>query len=74
MGLYTLLAVVIFAYKGLVDWRTGLLFAAGQTVGGYLTAHYASRYPQANKWAYYVLLGVVVLAIGQLFDLPALFR
>ncbi len=70
VGLYTLLAIVIFAYQGLIDWKIGLLFAVGQTIGGYLTAHYASRYPQANKWAYYVLVAVVILAIAGLFDLP----
>lgn len=73
VGLYTLLAIGLFAYRGLIDWRVGLLFAVGQTIGGYLTAHYASRYPQANKWAYYVLVGVVLLAIAGLFDLPQRF-
>lgn len=69
VGLYTLLAVLIFAWRGLIDWKIALIFAAGQTVGGYLTAHYASRYPQANRWAYYVLVAVVLLAIATLFDL-----
>jgi uncharacterized membrane protein YfcA len=67
VGLYTLLAILIFASQGLVDWRIGLVFATGQTLGGFLTAHYASRFPQANRWAYYVLVGVVVVAIVQLF-------
>jgi len=74
VGLYTLLAVLIFAYKGLIDWKIGLLFAVGQTAGGYFTAHYASRYPQANVWAYRVLVIVVILAILRLFDVSAIFR
>lgn len=74
VGLYTLLAIIIFAYKGLIDWKIGLLFAVGQTAGGYLTAHYASRYPQANVWAYRILIVVVILAILRLFDFSAIFR
>ncbi len=69
VGLYTLLAIIIFQARGLIDWKIALIFAVGQTIGGYLTAHYASRYPQANKWAYRVLVVVVVLAIVRLFDL-----
>ena len=69
VGLYTLLAIFIFQAKGLIDWKIALIFAVGQTIGGYLTAHYASRYPQANKWAYRVLVVVVILAIVRLFDL-----
>lgn len=72
VGLYTLLALFIFAYRGLIDWWIGLIFAIGQTAGGYLTAHYASRYPQANVWAYRVLVVVVILAVVSLFDLNEL--
>jgi hypothetical protein len=42
--------------------------AIGQTIGGYLTAQYASRYPQANVWAYRVLVVMIVVACIMLFD------
>ena len=70
VGAYTLLAIIIFAWQGLVDWKIGLIFALGQTAGGYLTAHYASLYPRANVWAHRLLVAVVILAIVKLFDLP----
>jgi len=72
VGIYTLLAVLIFHWRGLIDWPLGLLMAVGQTTGGYLTAHYASRWPHANLWAYRILVAVVLLAILRLFDIPAL--
>lgn len=71
-GIYTGIAVVIFAWQGLIDWQLGLLMAIGQTLGGYLTARFASQYPSANLWAYRLLVLVVVLALVSLFDLPAI--
>ncbi len=73
VGAYTLLAVLIFSWRGLIDWEIGLIMALGQTAGGYLTAHYASKYPQANVWAHRLLIVVVILAIIKLFDLHTLF-
>ena len=72
VGLYTAIAVVIFAWQGMIDWKIGLLMAVGQTAGGYLTARFAATDPRAGKWAYWILVVVVVLAIGKLFELPEL--
>ncbi len=63
VAIYTLVVLAIFQYQGLVNWKAGLLVAIGQTLGGYLTAKYASQSPNANKWAYYVLLVIVVTVI-----------
>lgn len=68
VGIYTLLAIIIFQWQGLIDWRIGLLMAIGQTAGGYLTALYAARSPEANKWAHRVLVAVVILSILKMFD------
>ncbi|MEN0003012.1 MAG: sulfite exporter TauE/SafE family protein [Bacteroidota bacterium] len=72
VGLYTIVVLAIFAWQGLVDWRIGGIMAIGQTTGGYLTAHYASRFPQANLWAHRVLVVVVIGAILKLFDVHTL--
>jgi len=69
VAIYTLLALAIFQYRGLIDWQLGLLMAVGQTAGGYFTAHYASKYPGANVWAHRILVAVVILALVKLFDL-----
>lgn len=73
VGAYTILALTIFQWRGLIDWKIGLIMAIGQTFGGYFTAHYASKYEQANLWAHRVLVAVVILAIIKLFDLHLLF-
>lgn len=69
VGLYTLVVIVIFHLNGLIDWKFGLLMAIGQTAGGWLTAHYASNSSAANKWAYRLLVAIVLLAVFKLFDL-----
>lgn len=72
VGVIQLAAIAIFWYKGLIDWRIGAILAAGQAVGGYFAAHYASRLPGANVWAYRLLVVVVLLSLAKLFDVPGL--
>lgn len=69
VALYTIVVVIIFQYKGLIDWKYGLILAIGQTVAGWYTAVYASRYKNADRWAYRLLVVVVILAIVMMFDL-----
>jgi len=64
---YTLVLIFIFNYKGLVDWRTGMYFAAGQGAGGYLAAHLASIYKKADVWIYRLLIVVVLVVILKSF-------
>lgn len=66
---YTILAVAIFHYKGLIDWYLGGILAIGQTLGGWLTANYASQYKEAGIWAYRLLVLVVIWAILKLFNI-----
>ena len=67
--IYTLLAVGIYQWHGLIDWPIGLLMGAGQFAGGWVTAHYASKYPQANVWAYWLLVIIIVLSLLSMFGL-----
>ena len=73
ISIYTLLAIAIFQYKGLIDWKIGLIMALGQTVGGYYTAIFAARYKHANIWAHRVLVVVVILALVKMLNLHLLF-
>ncbi len=68
VAVYTILVLAIFQYKGLIDWHLGLLMAIGQTIGGWLTASYASKYEGAGIWAYRLLVFVVILAVLKLFN------
>ena len=70
--IYTLLVIVIFQYKGLIDWKMGCLMAIGQTAGGWLTAIYGSKYENANVWAHRLLVVIVLAAIVKLFGLHVL--
>lgn len=63
VAIYTIVAVAIFHFNGLINWQAGMLIAISQSIGGYLTAKYASQSPNANKWAYYVLVAIVLIVI-----------
>lgn len=69
IALYTLVLIFIFNYKGLVDWKIGLTFALGQGAGGYLAAHYASKYPKADVWIYRILIITVLVVILKSFGI-----
>ncbi|MBP6185041.1 MAG: sulfite exporter TauE/SafE family protein [Saprospiraceae bacterium] len=69
VAIFTLVIIFVFQWRGLIDWRIGLVLALGQAVGGYLTAKYASRYPAARVWAYRLLVVVVIGSIIKIFFL-----
>jgi hypothetical protein len=46
-----------------------LIFALGQTIGGYYAARFATSHPAANLWAYRLLVLIVIVAVGQLFGI-----
>lgn len=64
---YTLVAVLIFAYYGWIDWWAGGTLALGQTIGGYLGAFFATRYQNANIWVYRLLIVCVIWALVRMF-------
>jgi len=64
---YTIFVLAYFHYKGMVDWKAGALLAIGQTLGGYLTANYASKYKGAEVWAYRLLIVIIILVIFKMF-------
>lgn len=72
VGAYTILAILIFEWQGLIDWKIGMIMAVGQTIGGYFTALYAARYEKANIWAHRILIIVVVGAILKMFNVHRL--
>ena len=68
VGIFTLLAVAIFAFSGQVVWLIGLVMGVGQFLGGWFSAHYASRVPSASKIAYSILVLAVFLSVLKLFE------
>lgn len=69
VGAFTLLAVVIFSFAGLVVWSIGLVMGVGQFLGGWFSSHYVSKVPAASKVAYYVLVVAVMLSLLKLFNI-----
>jgi uncharacterized membrane protein YfcA len=65
---YAFVVMAIFHYKGLIHWKYGLMMAVGQSIGGYFTAEFASKYKSANVWAYRLLIVAVFIAILKLFN------
>jgi uncharacterized membrane protein YfcA len=69
VGLYTIIVILIFQWQGLIDWKIGILMAVGQTLGGYVTAVFASRNANANRWAHRVLVVVIIASIIKMYNL-----
>lgn len=67
IAVYTLVALGVFAWQGLIHWPFGLVLGLGQMVGGFVTAKFAAHSPVAGKVAYYLLILCVILAILRVF-------
>ena len=68
IALLTILAVIIFALSGKIVWSIGIVMGVAQFLGGWMSAHFASRVPGASKIAYYVLIAAVLLSLLKLFN------
>jgi len=67
VAIFTILMVALFQYRGFIEWPIGLLMGVGQFIGGWYTAKLASRHPNAEKWAYGLLVIIVVGSLLSLF-------
>ncbi len=67
IGVYTLIVLSIFAYRGLIDYKAGALMAVAQASGGFMAARFASHSKNANIWAYRMLIFVIILALIKTF-------
>lgn len=68
VAVFTILAVIIFAIADQIIWTIGLVMGVAQFLGGWFSAHYASKMPGASMIAYYVLIIAVLLSLLKLFD------
>jgi hypothetical protein len=68
VGIYTVPAILFFAFDGKVHWLYGSTIGIGQLAGGLLTARFAVKFPKINTYAYYALLVAVGLSLLSLFD------
>ena len=67
VAILTTVALAVFAWKGMVDWKVGGLVAIGQGAGGWAGGYFGSKYASANIWAYRILVFVVIGVLIKLF-------
>ena len=63
VAIFTIPALAIFMYKGLIVWLPGILIAIGQSIGAYLAARFAMDHPKANIYVRYLLIVVTIAGI-----------
>jgi len=64
VGIYTFVALVIFAARGQIVWAAGLLLAAGNAVGGWSGSHFAVKKGEKVIWLMlYVVLAVLAIKL-----------
>jgi uncharacterized membrane protein YfcA len=61
--LYSFFVIYTFHISGLINWKAGILLAVSQAAGAYITSLLAPKIKNANKWAYRVLLLVVLFIL-----------
>jgi len=66
---YTIPSLLLFIYYGQVHWKFGILLGLGQIVGAWLSARFATEFPQANKWIRYLLICILIFSIYRFFNL-----
>lgn len=60
--IYTLAALAIFIYEGIIDWKAGLILAIGNATGGWLGSNFTVN--KGDVWIKRVLLvAIVVMAV-----------
>jgi len=63
----TTIALMIFQYQGLVNWRLGGVLALGQVTGAFLAVNLAAKSAKANEWTYRLLIFIIIMANLKLF-------
>jgi len=54
----TVIAMIVFAFKGNVDWTLGAIMGIGSVDGGVLAARLATS-AQARRWVFLLLVFVI---------------
>ncbi|MCP4438091.1 MAG: sulfite exporter TauE/SafE family protein [Aureispira sp.] len=67
-ALYSLVGILVFAGYGWINWGIGISLALGQGLGAYLTARFATSYPNANAFVHKLLVVVLIVAIFRMFE------
>ena len=60
--IYTISAVVIFAYNDKIDWKVGLTLAIGNSVGGWITSRWSVNKGDGVVRRFLIVI-IVIMAI-----------
>jgi uncharacterized membrane protein YfcA len=71
VGLYSIPVIGIFLMDGQIHWGYGLLLAAGQMIGAWFAARFATGHPKAEIYIHRLLILIVVASIGKFSGLYA---
>jgi len=63
-GIFTIFALIVFAFNGKVCWEIGLCLAAGMGLGGWIGSHWAVA--KGERWIRVVLTICVVAMVIKL--------
>ena len=66
-GIYTIFALIVFAFNGKVCWEIGLCLAAGMGLGGWIGSHWAVK--KGERWLRMLLTICVVAMVIKLSGL-----
>ena len=69
IGGYTIVALAVFAYQGYVYWTAGICLAVGNSLGGWIGAHFAVK--RGEKAIRLVFTIAIFLMALRLFFMPA---
>lgn len=64
---YTLIALIIFIYHGLIDWSTGLILSCGNMFGAWLGTRLSIRW--GAKYIRYILLIAIFVVAAKLLSI-----
>lgn len=67
VGIYTIFALLVFAFNGKICWTVGIALAAGNGLGGWLGSHWAVA--RGERWLRLILTVCVVTMVMKLFGL-----
>lgn len=67
VGIYTIFALIVFAFNGKVCWEIGLCLAAGMGIGGWIGSHWAVA--RGERWIRFVLTICVIAMVIKLLGL-----
>ncbi len=70
---YTIIAIIIFHWNGMIHWKIGAILSIGTAIGGFLTGNYAPKIKNANLYAYRFLVLIVFIVLLRTFGFLEVF-